>query len=391
MSNEIIWEIISSKIKGEYISEQDEQLFRQWIEASVENANIYHSIENFFSSENMRHSIDVDEAYRNVIRRMEIVSDKKKKVERKVKLWRISVAAAIFVGILLTIGLVVFNTNQDTFFAENIESGSRDSINVVLGLHNGKNIIINRDKFMNIANNSLVASNHNGVLNCVSGDGDENYNTISTPTGKDYKIVLNDGTEIWLNSQTTLAFPSVFDSRERRVKLIGEAFFKVAKNSKWPFIVETQHICISVTGTSFDVKSYQGDANELATLVEGSVKIASKLRPHDNVDLLPNEQYSIDLASGKQLIREVDADIYTAWMNKMFVYKNLQLSDVMKDISRWYNIKYRFFDTYSASMRISANVEKGRGIDNIMQIIGKLNNINVKHINNEYIIESICK
>lgn len=391
MNNEIIWEIISSKIKGEQITEQDEILFRQWMDASAENAEVYRSIESYFLSEGRRASIDVNEAYRNVMKRVDSASAGKKRVMQNSNFWRISVAAAIFAGVVITIGVEIFKDKKVNFFAEKYTTESVDSTNVVLGLSNGKNIVINRDKFLNISNNSLVASNHNGVLNCVSGDGDENYNTISTPTGKDYKIVLNDGTEIWLNSQTTLAFPSVFDSRERRVKLIGEAFFKVAKNSKWPFIVETQHICISVTGTSFDVKSYQGDANELATLVEGSVKIASKLRPHDNVDLLPNEQYSIDLASGKQLIREVDADIYTAWMNKMFVYKNLQLSDVMKDISRWYNIKYRFLDTYSASMRISANVEKGRGIDNIMQIIGKLNNINVKHINNEYIIESICK
>ena len=388
MNNEIIWEIISSKIKGEQITEQDEILFRQWMDASAENAEVYRSIESYFLSEGRRASIDVNEAYRNVMKRVDSASAGKKRVMQNSNFWRISVAAAIFAGVVITIGVEIFKDKKVNFFAEKYTTESVDSTNVVLGLSNGKNIVINRDKFLNISNNSLVASNHNGVLNCISGNVDENFNTISTPIGEDYKVFLSDGTEIWLNSQTTLAFPSQFDSKERRVRLIGEAFFKVAKNSKCPFIVETQNTFISVTGTSFDVKSYQGYSNEFTTLVEGSVKIAPKSRPNDNVDLLPNEQYSLNISSGKQLVREVDADIYTAWMNKMFVYKNVPLSVVMKDISRWYSIKYRFIDARAASKRISANIEKGRQIDNIMNIIDILDNINVEFVNDEYIIES---
>src|SRR5690606_22681779 len=114
------------------------------------------------------------------------------------------------------------------------------------------------------------------------------YHTIRTPRGGNYKIILADDTEVWLNSSSSLRFPNNFNGDERRVELIGEAYFNVKKNSKSPFIVVSKGQQIRVLGTEFNVSAYSEDEITKTTLIEGSIKISTE--EGNSKIVLPGEQ-----------------------------------------------------------------------------------------------------
>src|SRR5690606_2228771 len=113
-------------------------------------------------------------------------------------------------------------------------------------------------------------------------------NTLFIPRGGQYQITLSDGTNVWLNSETKIIYPSRFVGEERKVKLIGEAYFKVAKNVNQPFIVESEGMDILVTGTEFNVSAYKGASETMTTLIEGSVEASNNDK--EKIKLIPGQQ-----------------------------------------------------------------------------------------------------
>jgi ferric-dicitrate binding protein FerR (iron transport regulator) len=160
------------------------------------------------------------------------------------------------------------------------------------------------------------------------------YNTISTPRGGQYQIELPDGTRVWLNAASSLRFPVAFTGKERRVEIDGEAYFEVAKNKNMPFIAKTRGGEIQVLGTHFNVMAYREEDAVRTTLLEGSVKFSSG----NNVAVLkPGEQAKLS-NEGQLKIDEVDVEPVIAWKNGLFVFNNEDVSTVMRQLSRWYDV-----------------------------------------------------
>jgi transmembrane sensor len=164
------------------------------------------------------------------------------------------------------------------------------------------------------------------------------YNTIETPRGGKYQIILPDGSKVWLNSVSTLRFPAVFDGTERNVELTGEAFFEVAENAKKPFIVKTNSMRVMVTGTQFNIMAYSDEKFSATTLVEGSVNV-SNIR--GNMVLKPGEQVVSN--HGAELSKSaVDVEQNIAWKNGLFQFSNSDMRTVMNQISRWYDVTIEY-------------------------------------------------
>lgn len=158
--------------------------------------------------------------------------------------------------------------------------------------------------------------------------------TIRTPYGKDYRVVLNDGTEVTMNADSKLSFPTRFTGKERVVTLEGEAYFKVAKNPKRPFIVKTERMDTKALGTEFNVRAYKGTEPHV-TLIEGVV-VVNVPEVNKNVRMVPNEDVS--LAENSLTIKTVDPQYYIQWKDGFFYYDNVALSEILSDIGRWYNV-----------------------------------------------------
>jgi len=164
------------------------------------------------------------------------------------------------------------------------------------------------------------------------------YNTIETPKGGKYQIILPDGSKVWLNSVSSLRFPAVFNGKERNVELTGEAFFEVAKNKEKPFIVTTNAMNVMVTGTQFNIMAYSDEKYSSTTLVEGSVNVSNV---NGDMVLKPGEQVVSN--KGAKLSKSiVDVEQNIAWKNGLFQFSNSDMRTVMNQISRWYDVTVEY-------------------------------------------------
>lgn len=165
--------------------------------------------------------------------------------------------------------------------------------------------------------------------------------TITSKQGMVSQIILADGTKVWLNSGSTLQFPLKFDSRKREVKLTGEAYFEVAKNDKQPFLLNTQELNIEVLGTSFNVVSYNDETISEVVLVTGKIKLSTE--NHNMTKELgfmhPGQKTVYYRNNKKVYTEEVDVDKYTAWRNGELMFRDDSMEDVIKRLSRWFNVE----------------------------------------------------
>ena len=189
----------------------------------------------------------------------------------------------------------------------------------------------------------------NGQLQYQSA-GTENvsaYNTIQTPKGGKYKIILADGTTVWLNASSSLKFPVAFIGNERKVELTGEGFFDVTKDAKKPFRVLLENgEKIEVLGTSFNVNAYQDETHLRTTLLEGKItftknSISKTIYPGQQISVSSNNINAIDV------LDNIDTDEVTAWKNDLFIFSSNDIKSIMRQISRWYDVEI----VYSGEMK----------------------------------------
>jgi ferric-dicitrate binding protein FerR (iron transport regulator) len=188
------------------------------------------------------------------------------------------------------------------------------------------------------------------------------YNTIQTPKGGKYQLVLSDGTVVWLNASSSLRFPNVFNGTDRNVELKGEGFFDVSKNAKKPFKVKLEEGAeIEVFGTSFNIKAYQDEQMVRATLIEGKIGLSIKGM---NRNLVAGQQARI--MKGQSAITVVDGvemDEVVGWKNDLFVFKSLDIQSIMRQISRWYDVEVVYAgelskETFSGVVSAKSNLSQ---------------------------------
>lgn len=159
--------------------------------------------------------------------------------------------------------------------------------------------------------------------------------TLSTPRGVDFKVTLPDGTEVWLNAESSLRFPEQFGDT-RKVVLTGEAFFKVAHDASHPFIVQTDKMNVKVLGTEFDFRNYEAEA-PCVSLLQGSVEILNTDNSSANIVLKPGQGASVG-KNGMVSVSSVDVYAVRQWVDGFFYFQDQTLLSVLKELSRWYNV-----------------------------------------------------
>lgn len=198
---------------------------------------------------------------------------------------------------------------------------------------------------------------------------------LSTPRGMDFKVILPDGSEVWLNAESSLEFPAAFTEKERRVNLTGEAYFKVAHNEQCPFIVSSEQMQVRVLGTEFNFKSYSSETSHVS-LINGSVEVFTPNATHPNTTLKPGQDAWID-SSGRIQVREVDTYSVCQWINGFFYFDNHPLVDILRELGRWYNLGVIFRNPKQMDQRLHFSASRN---ENINQAIESLNRLRKVHI-----------
>ena len=172
------------------------------------------------------------------------------------------------------------------------------------------------------------------------------YNAISTPKGRQFQLVLPDGTKVWLNAASSLKYPTHFSGKERRVEVTGEAYFEVAKNADMPFYVEMDNsTTVKVLGTHFNINAYSNEPSLKTTLLEGSVQVqqsATGNRQAGTVLLKPGEQAIGGDHSPLTIDHSPNIDKVMAWKNGVFNFNEATLQEVMHQLERWYDIEVQY-------------------------------------------------
>lgn len=213
------------------------------------------------------------------------------------------------------------------------------------------------------------------------------YNTITIPRGGKYKIVLSDGSKVWLNAASSLKFPAAFTGNTRSVSLAGEGYFEVDRNEAKPFYVGVKNMLVRVLGTHFNINAYEDESSAKTTLLEGSVKVT-------NAASANNDGHAVLLKPGEQSVLAKDGTIKTnhhanmaeavAWKDDLFEFNNAAIPVIMRQISRWYDVEIDYrgsIPTQKLTGKISRNVNLSQLID-MIQYTG----VNMKIENKKIII-----
>lgn len=214
--------------------------------------------------------------------------------------------------------------------------------------------------------------------------GNTEWYTLKIPRGGEFRLTLEDGTEIWLNSETELKYPNHFPDNERRIILSGEAYFNVAPNPAKPFIVSTLKMDTKVLGTSFNVSAYPDESKDHTTLVTGSVEIRKK-ENGETIRLHPGEQAL--LQDGKLAVHKVDTKLYTLWRMDRFTFSSENLEEVIRKLSRWYNVEFFFANSSLKQKQFTGSLPKYADIAQVLGIIEMTTNIKFQIKDNTIIIQ----
>lgn len=201
------------------------------------------------------------------------------------------------------------------------------------------------------------------------------YNTMTTPRGRQYSLILSDGSKVWLNAASSITFPTVFTGNERRVEVEGEVYFEVAHNAASPFVVTKDDMSVAVLGTHFNVNSYDDEDAIKVTLMEGSVEVNNQ---NSKVKIRPGEQA---IVRGEiKVLGNMDTDRVMAWREGLFHFEQADLREILRQFSRWYDVEVvyegkiperKFFGIMNRNATLAAVLKALRANDVAFKIEGK--------------------
>lgn len=195
------------------------------------------------------------------------------------------------------------------------------------------------------------------------GDVEDGYMQLVVPKGKRSRLVLPDGSTVWVNAGSQVAFPARFKRRSRELFVDGEAYLEVARDEGRPFSVRTTRLDVEVLGTSFDVDAYEGGDEQKVVLVDGSVKVNMAGRRGEQTMLVPGEMFS--LGNGISKVSEVDAGRLTAWKDGLLYYSSESLGEIVKDLSHYYGFEI-VCSPEASRMRFSGKLDLKESLDAVL-------------------------
>lgn len=222
-----------------------------------------------------------------------------------------------------------------------------------------------------------------------------NYNSdtvqycLDVPRGGEFKIVLEDSTEVWLNSQSQLRYPEMFAENERRIQLTGEAYLHVAPDADRPFYVESRGQEVRVYGTTFNIKAYDDEELTYTTLESGSISLRPLEGNGGELVLTPGHQAMFDRDNRRVDMRVVKPSVITGWRNGRFVFEEQNLESIMRDLSRWYDFEYEFADPRARDIVFLGSIPRYSDFTTAIAILEKCGGVTFSLSANKVIIKSI--
>ena len=203
------------------------------------------------------------------------------------------------------------------------------------------------------------------------------YNTMTTPRGRQFQLILPDGSRVWLNAASSITYPTAFTGNERKVSITGEAYFEVKHSDRQSFQVEVNGIEVSDIGTHFDIDGYSDDQVTRVTLLEGSVKVSASATSSDKTAqsrvLSPGQQAYVQEGSGViHRSSDVELDQVMAWKNGSFIFDKANLDVVLRQLSRWYDVEVEYQGNKVPDIKIWGEMKRDLTLSQVLSGLGKI-------------------
>lgn len=238
-----------------------------------------------------------------------------------------------------------------------------------LVLSDGQQINLTQTSVNSSAESTVVKKSNDGRLIYFAAKNSKlkGNNTVRTPRGGQYQVVLPDGSKVWLNAASSITYPAAFAAGERRVTLSGEAYFEITSlfrnNKKVPFVVESGSQKIEVLGTKFNVNAYEDETGIKTTLIEGKVRVTTE---NETVILKPNQEF--DLGADGISTKKVDVESAIDWKNGDFIFADENIQSVMRKIGRWYSVDV-VYDSEVPEASLSGQISRSRNLSEVLRML----------------------
>ena len=376
--NKRICQLIAKQL-WEGLSDEEREELQSWIHSSPGNESLYDKIvkrERVRQYIEKRESIDVRK-YMAVCERELGLGGKRRMIH-----WLWGYAAAIFVLCVVGIGIWM-NEREEAGVTEiaqtTIEPGKAKAL-LVLG--DGREIELSNQNVNKVLEESgIVIVNDSSRIEYRrnTGGGDkEVMNKIIVPTGGEYNLILSDGTWVYLNAESVITYPQKFVGEKREVTLEGEAYFQVTASKERPFVVKTKDMDVLVTGTEFNVKAYPDESNVQTTLLRGKVAVFAGIDKKEKIEIKPNQQAEWSRENVKLQVREVDPDLFVAWKNGHFIFRQDRLENIMKTLARWYDMEVVYLDESIKNMAFAGKLDRSEDITPILNVLRATDKLTVE-------------
>ena len=358
--------VLVGKYLADNLTEEERSLLEEWIALSERNRRGFQRVTDekyrTWKGSNVR-LVDVERGWQD------LQSKRSKKAGKR--LWVRWCRYAAILVLPLLVGIIIYRYTEEPQVEETttITSGTSKAR---LILANGTSISLEQQqkRVVEEENGTRIDLQQQQVVyeNAISDEYEELvYNELVIPRGGEYSLTLSDGTVVYMNADSKLRFPVKFDRNLRMVELEGEAYFKVQRNEKVPFIVKTSQISVQVLGTEFNVSAYAEDLVIQTTLVSGAVKVFSE-DEKESVILRPGEQAEFSRITHEIQLETVDVSYVTAWKDGRLRFQEKPLFEIMKNVARWYDVEIIYEDEEVKYYPFGCNFNRMATIESLLQI-----------------------
>jgi transmembrane sensor len=388
------------------LSEEERTELNEWIAASENNQVQFDEMNRrpeLRVKLNEYNQVDTQKIWQKIADQVpavnEVAEESTGTVRKGRVLWfRIAIAAAV-IGIIVFAGWLYFTTGPQKEAAPQIVTTNDvapGGNKAVLILSDGKKVILDEAQQGTVAQQgkTIINKTKEGELTYKANSPLTNdhspltYNTITTPRGGQYHVVLPDGSHVWLNAASSIHFPTQFTGKEREVKLSGEGYFEVFKDKKKPFRVivagekgKENLATIEVMGTHFNVNAYADESYIETTLLEGSIQFTANPDPktqnaayrtlHPKL-LLPGQQAILNKEAEKvSVINNEEAETAISWVKGVFHFEKADIGNVMRQLSRWYDVQIKY-EGNPPQQTITGDVERNIPLSELLAILEKM-------------------
>ena len=377
MKDKSIFELIAEYSAGT-ISSADAELLRERLESDAEAMRLFREIretEKILKSVQAQEKIDLQKSWQRLDSSLVGRSRKGRWL-----FWTVGSVIAASVALLL---MFVFPFTRQVEQPETLVSQvgiTPGGVKAILQSEDGKMIDLTSSTSSRIVTSDglvLVNDSLKGLRFDQSKLENQpmKYHTLAVPVGGEYHFTLADGTRVWVNSASEVRFPNCFSGGKREIYVKGEVYLEVARDEKHPFVVHAGENEVRVLGTRFNLTAYPDEQKVITTLVEGSVEFRNN---QSSIRLKPGEQSVLDQETNNLEKQKVEVSIYTSWVSGTYEYERMPLSDITRQLSRWYDVQFVYETTEFSNHPFTGVVKRDQSLEEVLSIIEKTTNIKFK-------------